>query len=42
MEELKVDTIVICKQGVDSENYKDFKKVVNEKKINVVFVKKRR
>ena len=38
MEELKVGTAIISKQGEDSENYKKFKRIVNEKKIktNVV------
>ena len=41
MEELKVDKVVISKQGEDSENYQKFKKIVNEKKIKVIVVKKR-
>lgn len=42
MEKLKVDKAIICKQGEDSENYQMLKKIVNEKKIKVIVVKKRR
>lgn len=42
MEELKVDKVIICKQGEDSENYQTFKRIVKEKKIKVMVVKKRR
>lgn len=42
MEELKVNKVVICKQGEDSENYQTFKKIVVEEKIKVIMVKKRR
>ena len=42
MEELKVNKVVICKQGEDSENYQALKKIVMEKKIKVIIVKKRR
>lgn len=42
MEELKVDKVVIGKQGEDSENYQIFKRIVNKKKIKVIIVKKRR
>lgn len=42
MEELKVNKVVICKQGEDSENYQTFKQIVMEKKIKVIVVKKRR
>ena len=42
MEKLKIDKAIICKQGEDSENYQTFKKIVNEKKIKVIVVKKRR
>lgn len=42
MQELKVDKVVICKQGEDSENYQTLKKIVNKKKIKVIIVKKRR
>ncbi len=38
MEELKVGTIVISKQGTFSENYNKFKNIVNNKKINVIVV----
>lgn len=42
MEELKVDTVIICKQGDNSENWQKLKKIVKEKKIKVIVVKKRR
>lgn len=42
MEELKVDTVIICKQGENSENWQKLKKIVKEKKIKVIVVKKRR
>lgn len=42
MQKLKVDTVIIYKQKEDSTNYQTFKKIVNEKKIKVVVVKKRR
>lgn len=42
MKELKVDKVIICKQGEESENYQTFKKIVMEKKIKVLVVKKRR
>ena len=38
MEELKVGQVIISKQAEDSENYKEFKKIVNEKKIKVSVV----
>ena len=40
MEELKVGTVIISKQGEDSENYKKFKEIVKEKKVNVVIAGK--
>jgi len=39
MKELKVDKVIICKQEKDSENYQNFKRIVNEKKIKVIIVK---
>lgn len=42
MEELKVDKVIICKQGKESENYETFKRIVKEKKIKVIGAKKRR
>lgn len=42
MENLKVDKVIICKQGESSYNYEKFKEIVNEKKIKVITVKKRR
>lgn len=42
MEELRVKRIVICKQEKNSENYEAFKRIVKEKKIKVITVKKRR
>ena len=32
MEELKVDKVIICKQGKDSENYQTFKRIIKGKK----------
>ena len=40
MQELKVKNVIISKQGEDSENYETFKRIVNEKKISVIVVKK--
>ena len=40
MEELKVNKVIICRQGKDSENYQEFKRIVNKKKIKVIVVKK--
>lgn len=40
MENLKVGNIIIAKQGKQSENLKKFQKIIAEKKINVVIVKK--
>lgn len=40
MEELKIRTAIISKQGEDSENYKKFKEIVKKKKIKVSVVKK--
>lgn len=40
MEELKVDTVIICKQGKSSENYEQFLNIAKNKNINVVIVKK--
>ena len=42
MEELKVDKIIICNQGKESQNHETFKKIVEQKKIKVIVVKKRR
>lgn len=42
LEKLKVDKVIISKQGEDSENYEEFKRIVNNKKIEVIVVKKRR
>lgn len=42
MENLKVDKVIICKQGESSYNYEKFKEIVNEKKVKVITVKKRR
>lgn len=39
---MKVENVIISKQGKDSENYQRFKKIVKEKKIKVIVVKKRR
>ena len=40
LEELKVEQVIISKQGKDSENYSKFKEIVKEKKIKVVIVGK--
>ncbi len=42
MEELKVKKVIICKQLENSENYQKFLKIVRDKKIKVILVKKRR
>ena len=42
MEKLKVDNVIICKQEKNSKNYEEFKRIVKEKKIRVIVVKKRR
>ena len=38
MDELKVKTVVISKQGEDSENYQKFKEIVKRKKIKVMII----
>ncbi len=38
MEELKVDKVVISKQGEDSENYRKFREIVKKNKIKVQIV----
>ena len=40
MKELKVENVIISKQGKISENYKVFEKIANNKKINVIIVNK--
>ena len=40
IEELKVGKIIISKQGEDSNNFQNFKKIVNDKKIKVAIVSK--
>ena len=40
MEELKVGTAIISKQGEESENYKKFKEIVNNRNIKVLVVNK--
>lgn len=40
MEQLKVEKVIICKQVKNSDNYEVFKKIVNEKNIKVIVVKK--
>ena len=42
MENMRVKKVIICNQEKDSDNYKKFKKIVKEKGINVIVVKKRR
>lgn len=38
MEEIKVDKVVISRQGEESENFEIFKKIVNKKHIEVLVV----
>jgi len=38
MKELKVDTVIVSKQGEDSDNYEKFKKIINEKHMKVLVV----
>ena len=38
MEELKVEKVILSKQGEDSENYQKFKEIVKRKKIKVQIV----
>lgn len=40
MQNLKVDKIIISKQGKNSENFEKFKKIVKEKNIKVIMVQK--
>ena len=40
MEKIKVKNVIISKQGEDCDNYRKFRKLVKEKKINVIFVEK--
>lgn len=42
MKKMKVNKVIICKQEKDSSNYEDFKKIVKQKRIRVIVVKKRR
>jgi len=39
MEKIKVKNVIICKQGELSENYEEFKKIVKEKRIDIILVK---
>lgn len=39
MEKIKVKNVIICKQGENSQNYKEFKEIVKKKRINVILVK---
>lgn len=39
MEKIKVNKVIICKQGKNSENYRKFKDIVERKKIEVIVVK---
>lgn len=41
MNELKVENVIICKQGKDSCNYQEFIRIANKKKIKIIEVKKR-
>lgn len=40
MEEMKVNNILICHQGKNSENYQKYKKIIKEKNIKNITVKK--
>lgn len=40
MKELKVGKVIISKQGENSQNYQEFKRIIKEKKIDVIVVKK--
>ena len=40
MEEIKVKNIVVCHQGKNSENYQKYKKIIKEKNIKDIVVKK--
>ncbi len=40
LKEMQVGKVIIGKQGEDSENYQEFKKIVKDKQISVVIVKK--
>lgn len=42
MNELKVENVIICKQGKDSCNYQEFIRIANKKKIKIIEVEKRR
>ncbi len=39
LQEMKVEKVIISKQGEDSQNYNNFKKIVKEKRIKVIVVK---
>ena len=39
MEKIKVENVIICKQGKNLQNYKEFKEIIKKKHINVIFVK---
>lgn len=38
MEEIKIENILICEQGVDSRNYHEFKEICSSRNINVIYV----
>ena len=40
MEEIKVKNIAVCHQGKNSENYQKYKKIIKEKNIKDIVVKK--
>lgn len=42
MSEFKVDNVIIGRQGKESNNYQEFVRIVNKKKIKVIEVEKRR
>lgn len=39
MKKIKVRNVIVCKQGENSENYKEFKEIVKKKQINVILAK---
>lgn len=39
MEKIKVKNVILCKQGENSKNYEEFKKIANKKRINIILAK---
>ena len=40
LQNIKVEKVIICKQGENSDNYEEFKNIVKEKKIKVIIADK--